>query len=66
MTRLGNFLKLSVAMFLVKVSQIFMSFGAILKKVKIAVATFWRHFETFGLPFISTSGHTVYKLVIIP
>ena len=53
-------------MFLVKVSQIFMSFGAILKKVKIAVATFWRHFETFGLPFISTSGHTVYKLVIIP
>ena len=60
MTRLGDFLICREQFFLKKQqAKNLVTFWAILKyntlQVIIAVATFW---ATFGLPYITTSGHT--------
>ena len=61
-TRLGNYLKVWVKYFVLKVAQMYCDFWAVLKNVpfqiKTALATFWQLLEKFGLHFISASGHT--------
>ena len=63
-TRLGNFLKFWVKIFVTKVAQMYSDFWAILKtsfQLKQRLQTFWASFfyKKIGLLFISASGHTV-------
>ena len=65
-TRLGDILKFMPANFLTIVDQIFGTFWANLETINVYVktelASIWSTFDSFGLLFSLTSGHTVLEL----